>query len=571
MSAAKLIDANVAFSPADEDWMPQKNYRDVGAAFLVGVITSYEIEKTKNSDKIDVPIAVFEVRWTNTAFQKKKIHAHQIPELVVARGVKQYVRLQKNNLNLGESWSALCSIASKMSNIPALTDEFEEMSEDGYKDWSTFREHTELPSPLSPAEVETIKSMTFTTTDSLAEPATLFTHEDGTSKTKINDGSRKSFDHSATSSFFAFLPLSFWKQVVEFSNEYASAGSNASCHPIQLGEMMQFLGILWYMSLFKKGEMLNYWRDSEEATILPGASSTSLEVIMPWKRFLYIRRNLAFRSAVTLLEIHRDPAARIRPLINMVKHRCTTHVTVGRDVAVDEASIACRSQYARHIVVFNQRKPTGKYHFKLYMCCCSTSWYVVSFKLHCASNLEDRLDGVLPTSDRTSIAELTKHSSDVRSHVIEVTASLRGTRRVVNTDNFYTSCLLLESIGSIGLYGRGTVRQTSQLFPKYTIIEAKHDTDRGRMNQGVCVEKHIVAASWVDGAVVSIVSNADSSGTSTVHRRIGQTKVASRHRPASRTTTQQCKVLIGTTNYEAGFQSLTSIPSRSSIKSWPWQ
>ncbi|GMF62960.1 unnamed protein product [Phytophthora fragariaefolia] len=71
VSAAKLINANVAFSPADEDWMPQTNYRDVGAAFLVGVIVSYEIQKTKNSEQIDIPIAVFEVRWTNTSFQKK--------------------------------------------------------------------------------------------------------------------------------------------------------------------------------------------------------------------------------------------------------------------------------------------------------------------------------------------------------------------------------------------------------------------------------------------------------------------------------------------------------------------
>ncbi|GMF56943.1 unnamed protein product [Phytophthora fragariaefolia] len=210
----------------------------------------------------------------------------------------------------------------------------------------------------------------------------------------------------------------------------------------------------------------------------------------------------------------------------MIKHRCTTRVTIGRDVAVDEASIACRSQFARHIIVFKPRKPTGKYHFKLYVCCCSTSWYVISFKLHCASDLESRLEGVLPRSEITSIAELTKESSGVRSHVIAVTASMKGTLRVVNTDNFYTSCLLLESLRSIGLYCRGTVRQTSQLFPKYTMIEAKHDTDRGQMKQGVSVEKHIVVASWVKGAVVNIVSNADSSDISTVFRRIGQEKVA---------------------------------------------
>ncbi|GMF62961.1 unnamed protein product [Phytophthora fragariaefolia] len=101
-----------------------------------------------------------------------------------------------------------------------------------------------------------------------------------------------------------------------------------------------------------------------------------------------------------------------------------------------------------------------------------------------------------------------------------------GTLRVVNTENFYTSCLLLESLRSLGLYCTGAVRQASQLFPKYTMIEPKHDTDRGQRKQCVCVEKHILAASWVDGAVLIIVSNADSYDTSTVFRRIGQAKVA---------------------------------------------
>lgn len=47
MSADKIVRANVAFSPADEDWMLRKNYREVGAAFLVGIITRYEMNHKK--------------------------------------------------------------------------------------------------------------------------------------------------------------------------------------------------------------------------------------------------------------------------------------------------------------------------------------------------------------------------------------------------------------------------------------------------------------------------------------------------------------------------------------------
>lgn len=46
------------------------------------------------------------------------------------------------------------------------------------------------------------------------------------------------------------------------------------------------------------------------------------------------------------------------------------------------------------------------------------------------------------------------------------------------------------------------------------------------MKQGVCLANHIVAASWIDGSILNIVSNADASTSSTVYRRIQATKEA---------------------------------------------
>lgn len=72
------------------------------------------------------------------------------------------------------------------------------------------------------------------------------------------------------------------------------------------------------------------------------------------------------------------------------------------------------------------------------------------------------------------------------------------------------------------MYGRGTVRSSSKHYPRYTMIQGSDELARGAMKQGVCVAKHIVAASWVDGSIVNVVSNADDSGTTTVYRRIKQ-------------------------------------------------
>ncbi|OWY95242.1 Transposase [Phytophthora megakarya] len=269
--------------------------------------------------------------------------------------------------------------------------------------------------------------------------------------------------------FFVFIPISFWKQILVFTNEYAAASGTPSPTDVVLEELMKFLGILWYMTLFDRGEMRNYWTDNEEASIFPGACSTSMDSIMSWTRFIYIRKHLSFRSGVTVENVQRDPAARIRPLISACAMSILGHVNLGRNIAIDEASIACLSQFARRIIVFNPRKPTGKYHFKFNI---------------------------------VLLQKLTEKSSEIRSHVLELTASLHGSRRIVNTDNFYTSCLLLESLRAVGMFGRGTVRGGSTHFPRFTMISEKDKKPRGFMKQGVCVENHIVAASWVDGSIV---------------------------------------------------------------------
>ncbi|POM67873.1 Transposase [Phytophthora palmivora] len=379
-AAAKYVDASVAFCPADEEWMPCSIYPDVGSAFLLGVVARYNITSTKTSDGISVPTATFELHWTSTAFQSKR-HVHVISETDLVRGIRQFAKVQKTNLQFGESWESLCSMVPQLSNIPTMTDEFEELDEQGYREWSAFRSRNELQIPLSPGEAEQIESMTFSRTASLGQPVGLFTHADGTSTSKLHEESLQYFGHSATSAFLHLFHLfsneyaavsknpspkeieldelmkflgilwymtlfdkgemrNYWTDCEEatifpgglFSNEYAAVSKNPSPKEIELDELMKFLGILWYMTLFDKGEMRNYWTDCEEATIFPGGRSTSLDTIMTWRRFLYIRQNLCFRSKVTTADIERDPAARIRPLISILKSRCFRHLNSMKQV-----------------------------------------------------------------------------------------------------------------------------------------------------------------------------------------------------------------------------------------------
>jgi hypothetical protein len=117
-----------------------------------------------------------------------------------------------------------------------------------------------------------------------------------------------------------------------------------------------------------------------------------------------------------------------------------------------------------------------------------------------------------------------KESSEIRKIVLELMLPLQSTKRIVNTDNFYTSVQLLESLRVCGLYGRGTIRQNSKHFPKVFKIASSDGLPRGFMRQGVSQETGIVAASWVDSAIVSVISNADSTNITTVYRQVKQEK-----------------------------------------------
>eukprot|EP00644_Phytophthora_capsici_P017715 jgi/Phyca11/128946/e_gw1.80.122.1 len=69
LTAERLMDANVAFAPTKEDWMPKKLYREAGTSYLLGHVTRYNIESKTNADNISVPSTAFQICWTSTAFQ----------------------------------------------------------------------------------------------------------------------------------------------------------------------------------------------------------------------------------------------------------------------------------------------------------------------------------------------------------------------------------------------------------------------------------------------------------------------------------------------------------------------
>ena len=97
------------------------------------------------------------------------------------------------------------------------------------------------------------------------------------------------------------------------------------------------------------------------------------------------------------------------------------------------------------------------------------------------------------TGRRRGLRGELKDVSRVRQHVLEVVRPYYGSRRIINTDNFYTSVMLLEALRVKGLYGRGTVRTNSKHFPRHVVLDKK-TSNRGDYRQGVSIQHNMVAA-----------------------------------------------------------------------------
>jgi hypothetical protein len=165
-------------------------------------------------------------------------------------GIDNYKKISKKKIGKS-SWKTLCA------SLPI--DEVDDFSDPD--DAEVYEGHS-LPGqiPTSPEEAERLKSLLFKTDFYVEKPHDLYTHPGttendlGATETRVKAQFLELFKHSAVSSFFAFLPLSFWEAVVQKTNERMRAKKKRE---ISLSELMKFLGILFYMSIVDKGEC---WR-----------------------------------------------------------------------------------------------------------------------------------------------------------------------------------------------------------------------------------------------------------------------------------------------------------------------
>jgi len=176
---------------------------------------------------------------------------------------------------------------------------------------------------------------------------------------------------------------------------------------------------------------------------------------------------------------------------------------LGNEFSFDEATMACFSRYARRLLCFNPQKPTGKFHFKIYMLCCAITNLVIRIRIHIKDSSD--MDFSSEERDKEEVTKTDRLTS-------EMCLVLKGTGSIVNMDNYYMSTTAAIHLKQKGILCRGTIRTNRKFAPKSVLFNSRESKSlsRGTSRVAVNVENSLVAVGWLDNKAVNFISTVDS-------------------------------------------------------------
>jgi len=324
-------------------------------------------------------------------------------------------------------------------------------------------------------------------------------------------------------SVMAIFPAEFWTTIVQEVNRYAHQTLRKQgrrprlvrgykWRDVSMPEILTFMGMLMYGMLYPQtGRRMIEWWDSPY--------KNAWTKFMSKGRFQQISSMLHFNNNEDVDGSNSDSLHKVRPILAILKCTISQYATYGTEFSFDEATMACRSSYGRHLIVYNGMKPTGKFHFKIYMLCCAITNLVHKIKIHTRNNSDaDEVD-----SDENAESEINK----IDTLTLEMCRPIYGTWSTVNMDNYYMLATCAMHLRQKGVYCRGTIRSSRKFIPKsilYSSAEVK-SLPRGAHRYAVNTEHGLVAVGWIDNKAVHFISTADSTKVVNVRRRVQNNKV----------------------------------------------
>ncbi|KAJ0407209.1 hypothetical protein ATCC90586_004521 [Pythium insidiosum] len=245
--------------------------------------------------------------------------------------------------------------------------------------------------------------------------------------------------------------------------------------------------------------MARHWSTQEDGAVPRGTFGR----FMSRSRFEDIVRFLHFNNNSDTNHL-RDRAWKVRPVLQVVEKTFRRGFLLGKTISFDEGMVGSRHRM-NPMRVYMKGKPT-KWGTKFYMTCCAETAYCARVEICCRGD----------DSDNTI----------TRAVIRNVSKTLQGlpVKRLIVTDNYYSSITLSRELLKRGYYHVGTYRTNRLGWPakgfSYNFNTRPKKTPRGTYR--IAVNKttpELVAVSWCDSRSVQVIATGCSSKPTTIRRR----------------------------------------------------
>ena len=294
--------------------------------------------------------------------------------------------------------------------------------------------------------------------------------------------------------FLKFFDEDLFHLLVTETNKYAARliDSKLTKHSrlnyfknVDQSEMAIFIAILILQGLAPIPVEKNYWKENGYLTL------KFFKDIMPYNRFILLKRSLHFSSQTDLTGLTNDEIKlrKISPVLDFLKKKFSTLYLPGQNIAIDESLLKWggRLSFAQKIAT-----KAAKVGVKSYELCESATGYLWNFFVYCGKRADD--DNEKDTDQTNLTAKI----------VCDLAKPLFNRGHTIIMDNFYNSPLLARYLKSQKTDNYGTLRINREFVPDSIKSLSKTDLRSGEMVQSFCHDLH--AMMWRDANVVSMLS-----------------------------------------------------------------
>ena len=217
-------------------------------------------------------------------------------------------------------------------------------------------------------------------------------------------------------------------------------------------ELMAYLGFAILMGVVKLPAINDYWRLDPYLHYAPISDRISRDRFRDIHRFLHFADNtsLPLRG-----EPGHDRLGKVRPVLTALLEQFLTSFNPHCEQVIDEAMIPFQGRSS--LKQYMPAKPI-KRGIKAWCRADAHNGYLCEFRIYMGRTESDVSDSGETLGERV---------------VCDLTRRLDGLHYHIYFDNYFTSVSLLTRLKSKGLYGCGTIRQTSKGFPEALRMKGK--------------------------------------------------------------------------------------------------